>query len=223
VDAVIDRNKIDEKKIDKDHEQDDLNLRVSKDAALDRKLDTALARYATVEPRAGLEKRILANLQAEQARIPERAWWRWSIAAAAAAIIIVAVALTLRSGRTAPQQIVQHPLPTQQGPKQAPQIAARDEESSTSTLAPARRTVHHGHGDRQGATVVASANPKLDVFPSPQPLSEQERILMSYVADFHDQAVVIARVTNEELQRDRVEMLSNTSSEESADTENTNR
>jgi len=35
----------------------------------DCEFDDALAKYARVEPRAGLEERILANLRAEQARV----------------------------------------------------------------------------------------------------------------------------------------------------------
>jgi len=55
--------------------------------------------------------------------------------------------------------------------------------------------------------VVAAVNPKLDQFPSPQPLTEQEKILASYVARFHAQAVLIARVANEEIQQDRAELI----------------
>ena len=39
----------------------------------DRMLDAALAKYAAVEPRTGLEERVLANLRAEQARVPDHA------------------------------------------------------------------------------------------------------------------------------------------------------
>jgi hypothetical protein len=48
------------------------------------------------------------------------------------------------------------------------------------------------------ATAAASA-PKLDHFPSPQPLSEQERMLTEYVAQHHLQAVLIARARMVEL------------------------
>jgi hypothetical protein len=194
---------------------------------LDQALDAALAKYAAVEPRSGLNERILANLQAEQMRVPERAWRRWGFAAAVAAVIVVAVALAWKSG-PAQQQIVVHPSPTLQSPQQSPpQVEANDQHVGVeSATTPKHRTTVR-HSQSVVSTVVATANPKLDVFPSPQPLSEQERILMSYVADFHDQAVVIARVTYEELQRDRMEMLSNTSAatgpEESVDTKNTNR
>ncbi len=73
----------------------------------DHTLDAALARYAAVVPRDGLEERVLATLEAERARVPERSWWRWSVATALAIVIIVATVLALRSGKPAPN-VVQH-------------------------------------------------------------------------------------------------------------------
>ena len=48
--------------------------------------------------------------------------------------------------------------------------------------------------------------PKLDQFPSPRPLTEQEKILQSYVAENPEKAVLIARARSEALQRDLEEM-----------------
>src|SRR5271163_2932709 len=70
--------------------------------ALDRELDAALAKYAAVEPRLGLEDRILAHVRAERERVRDRSWWRWSVvpaAVAAVAVIVVAVTLAVRAGR----------------------------------------------------------------------------------------------------------------------------
>jgi hypothetical protein len=207
----------------KDQEHDDLRLRGPGNSTLDRELDAALAKYAAVEPRAGLEERILANLHAARTQVPEHRWWYWGVAVALAAVLLVVVTLTWKSGRSTPPQIVQNPSPTQKGPRQSPpQVAANNEhESVTSISARPRRSVHNP----QAATVVAvAANPKLDVFPSPQPLSEQEQILADYVAQFHDQAVLIARVTSEELERDRIEVFGKSENpDEVADQPTTNR
>jgi hypothetical protein len=54
---------------------------------------------------------------------------------------------------------------------------------------------------------VVAAVPKLDQFPSPRPLSEQEQILATYVAQFHDEAVLIARARKEAMERDREKEL----------------
>src|ERR1700730_4043155 len=72
--------------------------------ALDRELDAALAQYGAAEPRAGLEQRVLTNLQAEREKIASRTWWRWpvTVALAAAVTIAVGMSLTWRSGKTSP-------------------------------------------------------------------------------------------------------------------------
>jgi len=49
------------------------NGRAIEGQVIDRELDTALAKYAAVEPRAGLNDRILANLKAERAQAAARA------------------------------------------------------------------------------------------------------------------------------------------------------
>jgi hypothetical protein len=53
--------------------------------------------------------------------------------------------------------------------------------------------------------VVATDNPKLDQFPSPQPLTEQERILASYVALDPEHAALIAEARTEALLREAEE------------------
>lgn len=52
------------------------------------------------------------------------------------------------------------------------------------------------------AQSAAAAIPRLDVFPSPQPLSEQEKIMASYVAEYPEQAALIARARMDALRRD---------------------
>jgi hypothetical protein len=171
---------------------------------LDRMLDAALAEYSATEPRAGLEERVLANLRAERARIPDRAWWRWGPAGALTAVVlVVALALALRSGKPSPPQIVQHPSTIEQSPN-VPQmsIVAKDGHPAVQPMIRPTRT-EGGHR----AAAVAEANPKLDVFPSPRPLSEQERILESYVNQFRQEAVLIARARSELEIRDQQEEM----------------
>ena len=83
---------------------------------LDRGLDGALAKYAAVEPRQGLEERILANLRSHQTRAADRVWWRRGLAGALAAVVAVAATLAWRSVKPSPPQIVQHPSTTEQSP-----------------------------------------------------------------------------------------------------------
>jgi hypothetical protein len=58
--------------------------------------------------------------------------------------------------------------------------------------------------DRRRQPTVA-AGPKLEQFPSPQPMSEQEKILASYVAQYPEHAALIAEARSEALKKDRRE------------------
>src|SRR3982074_3489028 len=80
--------------------------------ALDRELDAALAQRGAVEPRAGLEQRVLTNLQAEREKIASRTWWRRPVTvtvAAAATITVGGVSLMWRSAQTSPVVSVDRP------------------------------------------------------------------------------------------------------------------
>ena len=175
---------------------------------LDSTLDTALAQYAAVEPRAGLEDRVLANLRAGSARAAERWWWRWSIASAAvaiAAVLIVATTLAWRSGTRRAPLIAHHPSTRGASMKETGQVASNRGENGDHQPAPGpttRLVMHHAH-----AMIVASAPPKRDRFPSPQPLSEQEKILASYVEKYPEEAVLLARARTEAVRQDQLEEM----------------
>src|SRR5271168_783676 len=176
------------------------------DGSLDRELDAALAKFTAVEPRAGLEDRVLANLRAQQARVSEHRWWRWPALAALAAAIVLTVLLAWRLERPVQNKIASNPsAPTQidghagtqaNGPgKDATQL---NDARSGRRLKP--RAVSH-------SVRVASPAPKLDQFPSPQPLSEQERILAGYIANFPEQAALVAQARADARRRDAAEEI----------------
>jgi hypothetical protein len=161
---------------------------------LDRALDAALAKYAA-EPRAGLEQRVLANLRAETARGAERAWWRWSVLAVVAAVLLIAVGLAKRLGnRTHPTTHVAVTAPTTE--PAGTKVATSGEQHEV-RVRPGRAVRRAAQNLRSDAIVTAAAQPKLDQFPSPQPLSEQERALARYVSQFPREAEVIARAQAE--------------------------
>ena len=172
----------------------------------DRMLDAALRKYAAVEPRIGLEERVLANLLAEQARVPDHAWWRWSAIAAVAAVIVVAMALSLRSDKPSHPVVANHPATPIQAPKErGTEILSIAHRSGTR---PARPTTTPKPAMRPSPPEVAMARaPKLEQFPSPQPLSEQEKLLQSYVAENPGQAVLLARARTEALRQDQLEEM----------------
>ena len=188
------------------NERDLESWRGSEHDSLDRELNAVLAKYATVEPRTGLEQRILANLAAQQEHAAAKVWWRWPALAVLAAMILVAVSLAWKL-RIPVQKVAMHrPATTQSREHAATQVANNigsglirsQKAASARRLRP--RLVSHS------ATSIASASaPKLEQFPSPQPLSEQEAILAGYVTKYPERAALIAQARTEALQRDIAE------------------
>jgi hypothetical protein len=165
------------------------------DSRLDRELDAALANYAAAEPRTGLEGRILATLKAEREFPPLSGWQRWISAAVPAAIVVVmAWSIFLRSPQQPQDIAIRVP------PLAAPQdtrIKTQAMNMAPSLRRPSVRTLRRGP-----VTLAAPSPPRLEQFPSPQPLSAQEKILESYVANYPEQAALVAQLRAEELLRD---------------------
>ena len=176
------------------HENDDLG----------HELNAVLAKYAAAEPRAGLEERILASLRAEQTHVPDRTWWRWAIAGALAVVVVAGVALAWRWVAPSQPTIAKRPQPsTQQPQKTRTQIAVLD----NTAIQPHARTGIRRTSVHSPKNTNVRVSPKLEQFPSPQPLSEQERILASYVGKYPEHAILIARARSEALQRDQLEEM----------------
>ncbi len=202
------------------HRQDGQNQANLNNNALDHQLDAALAKFATVEPRAGLEERILANLRIKQKRPAER-WWRWPAVAALAAMIMLTLFLALRSRKPTQNIAVQYPpVPAQRNKSTGTQIANHSESGS---IRP------HGQSGRRlkprafSAATVAVNSPKLDQFPSPQPLSEQETILTHYIRNYPEHAALIAQARTEELRRDSAEEMSEPASADNETSDSRNK
>jgi len=168
------------------------------EVALDRELDAALAKYALAEPRAGLEERVLANLRGAQ-KHAAGGWWGWTAAAAlAAAVILVVASLTVKMEQRVPGITERSaPVATQ---KIVPCGVEMPDAHRTQVSKPAV------HVARRQPAIVTSA-PRLEQFPSPQPLSEQEAILAGYVSRYPEHAALIAQARTEELRRDMAEEL----------------
>jgi hypothetical protein len=167
---------------------------------IDLELDSALAKYTAVEPRAELEERVLANLRAHRERRMVHAWWRWA-AVGAVTLFVLGIGMALRrrtehpgfvnaADRVARQNRNIQSVPSQVKPSLPAEPAAR-------FRAVGRKSSHE--------PVVARA-PHLPEFPSPEPLSEQEQILERYVAAYPEHAALIAEARTEELHRIEEEM-----------------
>ena len=161
---------------------------------LDRMLDASLAKYAAVEPRRGLEYRILANLRTERAQAVSRAWWQWGLAGAVAVSVIIAGS-AWRLTRTSQPIMVNHPPTAIQNPSTQKTNPAphTDDEVSIAKRVPLRRPAAH----RATVAEVVVAHPKLDEFPSPQPMSAEEVALAQYVRNFPKEAQLVAQAQEE--------------------------
>jgi len=157
---------------------------------LDCVLDAALAKYAAVEPRAGVEQRVLANLRAEQAKPRYRNLWQLAAVAALASLIVVAV-LAWRPSRSSRPVAMRLPVAT-------PQTTHATAPQFISKAIPPRRTTTKKKAISQRPTQPFVATmPKLDQFPSPQPLTEQELALARYAQSFPGEATLIAQAQQE--------------------------
>jgi hypothetical protein len=142
-----------------------------RNTSLDNRIDAALRTYA--EPQEIPDARIVALKVLERARErePHTKWsfWRWAIPAAACLIALAIAAVWLLRMPRVPE-IARTPAP--------PRIVAQ-------TRIPAAPAPHPSvpAAPRKSSRVIAANSqplPKLDVFPTPTPLSPQERALVAF-------------------------------------------
>ena len=138
---------------------------------LDQLLDSLLANYTDVEPRPGLETRLLATVrevQASSASPPHL--WRWLLAGAGALAMALAVFAVYYS-RLA--ELPEAPRIQVAGPPTLPPTI----KVSGQYLKPHRQKLQV-----ESPLLVAHVDVRQEVFPTPIPLSEQERLLLRYLA-----------------------------------------
>jgi len=145
---------------------------------MDEMLDSLLASYSSAEPRPGLEKRILANLQGAAGNKSPAGWWnfKWLWAGmVTAAIIVAAVLISGRHRVEPPTHVIVRTSPAPQPEIQPHAPAVRNE---TVRIRPRKPSTVPTR--RQNAALALNERPA--VFPTPTPLSEQEKLLLSYLA-----------------------------------------
>jgi hypothetical protein len=169
-------------------------VRQVRNDALEHELDAALSKYAEVEPRRGFEQRLLANLRVERERTPLEVWWRWP--AAGAMTVVVLILALFMSWRTRESQVGNATEASREVPKG--KLANLPSQPAASVGTAVRKR------PRRSTAVVPTA-PRLEQFPSPRPLSEQEEILARYVATYPEHAILVARARAEALRRDAVD------------------
>jgi hypothetical protein len=173
---------------------------------IDQWLESGLRQYTNIEPRTGLESRVLAHLQAERNQIASTHRWWWAAGTATALAAIVVAVWVWQGSREvrSPSAAINSPStyheesPKAAEPRPVPENARADRGAPAAQVATRRPSP-------PSRELAAVATPKLEQFPSPRPLSEQEKILMSYVAQYPEKAALLAHAQAEALERDREE------------------
>ncbi len=161
-----------------------------RDRMLDRLLDGALATQH-VEPREGLEQRILANLRAQPAR--RLTWrWMWIPAAVAAAVLLIAGLRLMRRPDAAG-----NPLATEN--VAAPAIPPKQPERPV-VATKHRPPISAAH---RAITVAkaAPALPRQDTFPSPVALTQEEKMMLALLRRNRSEAVLVAQTQQSEREK----------------------
>ena len=143
---------------------------------LDRLIDSALGTYAEPAANGQLAQRVLARV-AERAHRRGPMWLPWAIALPVAAGLLLLLVL---SGSKPAQHPVDRANQAVPSPPLSNHIDA-SESPSTPHPVPAKRVT--ASRPRRAETATQSKPlPKLDVFPTPQPLTPAEKTLESYTA-----------------------------------------
>ncbi|MGP8251458.1 MAG: hypothetical protein ACLQHF_05440 [Terracidiphilus sp.] len=165
-----------------EHDHRDLQPGAEQPSAdFDLLLRSSLETYGDPGPDSGLAERVLARIAAEGARQQARQTIRWAIALPVGACLIVVIVLAgLRGLHNAP-------VGANQARVTLPRSAdtGRDEPIKNSPSLTARRSDFsrpERHSSRPAAAATVARLPKLDVFPTPQPLTPAEKELIAYVA-----------------------------------------
>jgi hypothetical protein len=161
-------------------------------------LDAAFKRYGEAEPRPGLEGRVLVNLRAADGQLGKRVWWP-AVAVVAAIAIGASMFLVKEQGGSQPRaasatQVADSPQ-SSRGLNRRRAMAPNPEAARRRTVATRERQFH----------LAKAAEPELEQFPSPQPLSAQEQMLARYVKELPGQARELAQAQTQLRQQDQVE------------------
>ena len=135
------------------------------DQHLDEMLDSLLADYSSAEPRPGFETRILATVRSQRRRRKLTFGW---IFAGGLAIASAVIAITLNHQMTLPE----------------PPAIVTATTSVPAIVRPATEVVRSATRNTRPASQALTqevAEVKQEVFPSPTPLTEQEKLLLQYL------------------------------------------
>ena len=129
-------------------------------------VDAALRNYSGGGPRPGLETRILAGVRVRQEAARRRAAWLWSASLASLALMVALV-------------VARWPRPAPAPAPYAAKAPARVSLAPAGPAAPPLLVVKPRRPPR--SRVLSQRDTRPQQFPTPRPLSEQEKLLLAYV------------------------------------------
>lgn len=153
---------------------------------VDRLLNEALGPQQ-VEPRPGLEDRIIAGLQAQPA---PRRWWRWAWVPVAAAVIVAIGLYVTRQ----PQPVA--PPVARTAPSTVPAVAPTPVPQPVVAQKPRPRRLV-----KPPVVMAARQLPRQQVFPSPVPLTEEEKLLLALRSRHPAEVIEVAQAQQNEREK----------------------
>jgi hypothetical protein len=148
---------------------------------LNQLLEAALPRHSRVEPRPGLEERVVARLREQPRSVIDFPFVRWSVVALSVVALAVGGFLSLqRSSKPSPRDLAVGPQPSVAslaGTAGAPSAHPSAEKAVPAPLV--RRPRSSSPPPRRAALPV----PRRQRFPTRTGISEQERLMLVYVAE----------------------------------------
>ncbi len=161
----------------------------------DDRLDEALKKYGAAEPRAGLESRILANLSGERENLAWRhSHWRLPAATIAFGVAVVVGFFLTRKPDSPHVNVVNQTSLTENQEISRPAISDPIPPVALGAIAHVKKSQRH--------VAQVRTEPHLEQFPSPTPLNEQEEMLVRYVRERRQEAVMVARARAELLKQE---------------------
>ncbi len=185
-----------------------------KNRLADKWLDAAIEQYGRAEPDSGLEDRVLRRL----CTVPDKRvrWQGWAVRATAAVALILLTVLLVRKPNQKSAAVFEHVpafgLREDNGSKNDRARTTAPQSFPVAVLSNARVPPLNRHASHRIA-----APPKLEQFPSPAPLSEQEKILIDYARNFGNEAVLVARAQTELFNREVLEQEASSNNEITTD------
>jgi len=163
-------------------------------------LYAALKQYGKAEPRVGLEGRLLANLRAEKEHVSERGNW-WRALAGVAATLVVGWVIFLGIGHHGTQKEIAAVHSPASGQRQSAFPSNRELAETAVSQAQGKNSPSRRHALR----AADASEPRLEQFPAPRPLSEQEKMLAWYVQELPQEAKQVALAQAALLKKDLAE------------------